>query len=434
MSSLPVRHPAPSFDVINIYFELIYDPTMHMVFVFDGEVDADALREATMRLIGSDPYLRSRFAEADELPVWEEIPEEEWGRAFVLIPAGEDEPLLTPPPPIDVRAGPQVRVALYRQPDGDLVAVTCHHGFCDAHGLTVLAGELFAAYRGITTDPDFSPVARGPYDRSAERILALYSAEERERSRAGEEPHVDRWQFPAERAGRGTPRIASRTLAPERLGRIKAFGREHGATVNDTVVAAYFLALTKVRGDPSDRGEPRSVLTSADLRRRHPVSCEDAPLTNLSIAYEVTLPAGVGAELEDVIGKVAAATRRRKAGNLGLATVLFYEEVVAGGIQALRAHFDEMLERYEQSGLKNPVFSNIAILDPGDYLPVPGKDGATLDLRDVRYLPCLSWPYTFLVIAATFRDRLTITTAYEEGPYSTATVERFLDYMDEYLP
>ena len=36
--------------------------------------------------------------------------------------------------------------------------------------------------------------------------------------------------------------------------------------------------------------------------------------------------------------------------------------------------------------------------------------------------------------ASTFRGRLTVATAYEEGPYSTATVERFLKYVDEYLP
>jgi hypothetical protein len=39
-----------------------------------------------------------------------------------------------------------------------------------------------------------------------------------------------------------------------------------------------------------------------------------------------------------------------------------------------------------------------------------------------------------VTIASTFRDRLTITAAYEEGPYSTAVVERFLEYVDGYLP
>ncbi|MDD4251509.1 MAG: condensation domain-containing protein [Methanoculleus horonobensis] len=434
MPFVPSRRPAPAFDVFNVYFERIYDPTMHVVFSLDGEVDAGAMREATMRLVASDPYLRSRFVEVDGRPVWEEIPEEEWGRAFTQVGAGEDEPLHTPPPPLDVRSGPQVRVGLYRRAGGDLLAVTCHHGFCDATGALTLARDLFAAYRGIVDDPGFRPAPRAPYERSTDRVLALYSEEERQQALAEEEPFVDRWRFPIERTGRGTPRIARRTLSPERLGRMKAFGRGHGATVNDVLIAAFFLAFQKIRGEFSDRGEPRSLLTSADLRRRYPGLYEDAVLTNLSIAYEVTLSAGEGARLEDVIGRVTAITTRRKASSLGVAAILFYEEIMAGGMPAVRMFFDEMIERYETSGQKNPVFSNLGVFDPGDYLPIPGKGGAALDIREIQYLPCACWPYGFLMIASTFRDRLTLATAYEEGPYSTAVVERFLEYVDEHLP
>ncbi|MCM2466867.1 condensation domain-containing protein [Methanoculleus oceani] len=432
MRPSPIRHPAPAFDVFNVYFERIYDPTMHVVFTLDGEVDVGAMREATKRLIESDPYLRSKYAEVDGRPVWEEIPEELWEGAFVLAPAGEAENLL--PPPLDVRSGPQVRVSLYRRREGDIVTVNCHHGFCDATGALTLARDLFAAYRGIVDDPDFRPVPRAPYDRSTDRVLALHSEEERQQALAEEEPFVDRWRFPIKRTGRGTPRAASRTLSPGRLGRIKAFGREHGATVNDVLIGAFFLAFQKIRNDPSDREEPRSFLTSADLRRRYPGLYEDCPLTNLSIAYEVTLFAGEGAQLEDIIARVTAITARKKAGSLGLAAILFYEEIMTGGMPAVRAFFDDMIERYRTSGMKNPVFSNLGVFDPGDYLPVPGKDGTELGLLDVRYLPCVCWPYGFLVIVSTFRDCLTIATAYEEGPYSTAVVERFLEYVDGYLP
>lgn len=434
MSPPPARYPAPAFDVFNVYFERVYDPSMHVVFTFSGEIDAGVLREATMRVVASDPYIRSRYAEVDDRPVWEEVPEDEWERAFILTRGGADEPLTTPPPPLDVRSGPQVRVNLYRRAAGDVVAVTCHHGFCDAAGALTLAREVFAVYRGIMDDPGFRTPSRAPYERSTKRVLALYPEEEQRQALAEEEPFVDRWRFPVEQTGRGTPRVARRTLAPERLGRIKAFGREHGATVNDVLIAAYFLALAKIRHDPSDRGAPRSLLTSADLRRKYPGLYDDALLANLSIAYEATLSAGEGARLPDIVGQVTSITARRKAGSLGLATILFYEEIMAGGMPAVRTFFDGMIDRYEASGHKNPVFSNLGIFDPGDYLPVPGNDGTMLDLLDLQYLPCVCWPYGFLMTASTFRGSLTIATAYEEGPYSTPVVERFLGYVDGYLP
>lgn len=436
MSPEPVRYPASTFDIVNVYFERIYDPTMHVVLAFDGTIDAGVMREATMRLIAANPYLRSRFAdEGEDLPVWEEIPEEAWQGAFVLVTAEEGRRL--PPPPLDVRSGPQVRVTIYRRDagEGDLLAVTCHHGFCDAAGVMTLARQVVATYRRIREDPGFRPAPTGAYDRSTDWILARTTEEERRRELALEEPFIDRWRFPAERPGRGTPRVVCRTLHPERLGRIKAFGRRYGATVNDILIGAFFLALLRIRNDPSDRGAPRSILTSVDLRRRHLSDPRACPPMNLSVAYVITLAVEEAeAELEDIIGQVVAITSRRKAGNLGLASILFYEEIMAGGMPAVRAFFDEMVERYLTAGQKNPVFSNLGIVDPDDYLPVPGQDGTILALQDIQYLPCVCWPYGFLMTASTFRNCLTITTAYEEGPYATATMERFLKYVDDALP
>ncbi|MDG6250742.1 MAG: condensation protein, partial [Methanocalculus sp.] len=67
------------------------------------------------------------------------------------------------------------------------------------------------------------------------------------------------------------------------------------------------------------------------------------------------------------------------------------------------------------------------------YLPMPGKEGRALSLERFHFIPCICWPNGFLVTAYTFRGELTLITAYEEGPYSTETVERFLEYMDGYM-
>jgi NRPS condensation-like uncharacterized protein len=205
----------------------------------------------------------------------------------------------------------------------------------------------------------------------------------------------------------------------------------HGATVNDIVLAAFFLAILRIRDDPDDLNEPRSVLTSADLRRYldHPV-----PPANLSVAYEVTVSAGEGARLEDVVAQVTAATKRRKENGLGLGCIRFYEGISAGGIPAVEAFFDGVSERYGKTAMKNPVFSNIGVLDAGSALPLEGKDGRPLDLRSAVLLPCVCWPYGFLMSLSTFRDCMTIVSAYEEGPYAPETVERFLDLVDGCLP
>ena len=156
--TLPLpRHIAPAFDLFNVLFERIYDPTMTVVLSFDGWVDEQLMKTATLRLIGSNPYTRSGFAIVEGQPVWEEIPEAEWGRAFVLVHSGEDDalPPAALPLPVDVRAGPQVRVTLFRGSGGDTVCVTCHHGFCDAKGILTMAEDLCSVYRGVMQDPGY---------------------------------------------------------------------------------------------------------------------------------------------------------------------------------------------------------------------------------------------------------------------------------------
>ncbi len=453
MTIPPGSHPAPAFDIFNVYFERIYDPTMHLVFAFDGHLDETILQTAAMRLLESNPYLRSRFVEGNNMPHWEEIPEAEWEGAFVRLPLysedgnGGDTPMPPefPPAPLDVRNGPQLRVSLLREESGDRITVTCHHGFCDAGGLRDLAQKLFATYQEITRNPDFRPAPTGWYGRSTGPVLAQFTEEEMQAARESDEPFVDRWRFPTERMGRGTPRIASRTLSPDRLRRAKAFGKRHGATINDLMIGAFFLAFQKIRDDPADIGAPRSLLTSADLRRLLDIPCgleKNASRTdtslpmNLSVAYEVTITAGKEAVLEDIIGQVTVVTKQRKAEGLGmgLGCILFYEEICAGGMSAVKAFFDAMMQRYETAGQKNPVFSNIGIFRAEDFLPLRGTDGCPLGLRDVCLLPCVCWPYGFLMALSTFRDAMTIVTAYEEGPYSRETVEQFLAYVDEYLP
>jgi NRPS condensation-like uncharacterized protein len=436
--STPARHPAPAFDVMNVRFESVYDPTMHVLFGFDGRLDAPRLAAAARRVIAADPYLHSRYVEDEEGAFWEELPEGAAERAFVCVERGAGEetglPPDVPPASLDVRQGPQLRVTLYRREGaGDLVAVTCHHGFCDARGLKDLARLVITTYRRLEDDPAFRPPERGWYDRGAGRILARFSEGEIRTALALGEPFVDRWRFPFEHTGLGRPRISHRTLPAGRLAAIKAFGRAHGATVNDVLIGAFFLALLAVRNDPSDLGAVRSVLTSADARR-HLDDPGDYSVANLSIAYEITLVAGPEAVLGDVIGQVAAVTARSKANGLGLGCILFYEDIFAGGMPAVTAFFDKMVAQYGETGQKNPVFSNTGIIEEEGLVPLRGEEGRTLDLTHACYLPTVCRPYGFLMTASTFRDRITIMSGYEEGPYAAETVEKFLDLVEGFLP
>ncbi|MBN2733902.1 MAG: condensation protein [Methanomicrobiaceae archaeon] len=430
-----LRTPAPVFDVFNVYFDCIYEPTMHILFEFDGRIDGKCLENALTKAINADPYLSSRYIEKDKIPFWEKIPSVFFKEAFYLqeISKPEENIFANPPPALDVYKGPQVRAGLYRSKKGDSIVISCHHGFCDAKGLKDLSSEIFSIYQKLQRNPDYMPESKGWYYRGTKDILEKNSKNKIKDALAAEEPFIDRWAFPFEYKGRGNPCYTVRELNPERFGKIKEFGKKYGATVNDIIIAAYILALLKIAPSNSENDLKKTLLTSADIRKYYGRDKDNLP-QNLSVAYEISVIADENSELTDVIGQITDITRKKKSGDLGLGCIAFYEEIFKEGMDNLRLFFNNMVSGYDSSNLKNPVFSNIGIIDTDCFLPVLGTDNKILELKNAVFLPVICWPAGFLMTISTFRDTITLISGYEEGPYSKKTVETFLEYVDSYIP
>ena len=434
----PERVPAPPFDIFNIYFDKIYEPTMHLCFSLDGRIDEERFRSAFMLALGSDPYLSSRYVEEDGVAYWERIPREKYEKAFVFhtVKEGEQVPPDVPPGFVDVYSGPPAAAAIFRanrEGKGDVVTVSIHHGCSDVRGLIDLASFIFTVYRKLGEDPGFVPESRGWYDRDAKKILEKFSEEDIKTEAGKEKRIVDRWAFPFEYRGHGTPRYAFRIFPEERLSAVKEFGKRYGATVNDVLIAAYILALIEIRDDPSDRNNLRGVLSSADMRR-HLGETGEYSVENLSIAEMVEIVTGDSFELGNAVRKVAGITGERKAGAFGAFDIQFYEDLYTRGFGAIREFFNEILSGYDTSSLKNPVFSNIGIIDDARFDPGRGPGGSALNIEYALFLPVICRPLGFLLCASTWRGSLSIQCGYEEGPYSAEKIGTFLDSIDKLLP
>ncbi|ADN35828.1 condensation domain protein [Methanolacinia petrolearia DSM 11571] len=427
----PERAPAPPFDIFNIYFDKIYDPTMHLCFSLDGRIDEERFRSAFILVLESDPYLSSRYTEENGVAYWERIPREKYEKAFAIhtVDGGDLAPPDVPPGFVDVYSGPPAAAAIFRaEGKGDVVTVSIHHGCSDVHGLIDLASLLFTVYRKLGEDPAYVPEFRGWYDRDANKILDKFSEDEIKKEAGRDKRIVDRWVFPFDYTGRGTPRYAFRIFPEERLPAVKEFGKRYGATVNDVLIAAYILALIELRDDPSDLDNLRGVLSSADMRR-HLRRTWEYSVENLSIAEMIEIVAVEGEELGDAVRKVAEITKGRKAGAFGAFDIMFYEDLYDSGLGAVRNFFNEILSGYDTTTLKNPVFSNIGVIDDGRFDP-----GSVMNIEYALFLPVICWPPGFLLCASTWKGSLSIQCGYEEGPYSAGTIDKFLDIIDRLLP
>ncbi|PWR75086.1 condensation domain-containing protein [Methanospirillum stamsii] len=433
MTQIPKRYPASAFDVFNVLYECIYEPSMHVVFEISGEISIERLKTATLRMVAANPYLHAKFTIINDTPFWEELSENLWEQAFVI----DSEPGLTPPDymplPLDVYAGPQIRVTLYQREETNKICVTCHHGFCDARAILFLSRELFDIYRRLAGDPDYTPEPLEPYDRTSQALLATYSEEELKNAETDTEIFEDYWRFPHENTNQGIPKLAYLTFPEDRLKTIKAFGRSHGASVHDILIAAFFMAMIRIRDNPQDYNSTLGILTTADMRRLLPVSETSNPM-NYSIAFEIQLRILEEETLPDIISDVVKKLKARINGGLGPSCFTMFEDLHKKGMPEVRSFFEGMKTKYASTGQKNPVLSNIGVIDLEWVNPAGNSDNNTLNLKDAWLIPCVCWPYCFLTVVSTCNNRLTLMIAYEEGPYSKDTIEEFLKLMDSHLP
>jgi NRPS condensation-like uncharacterized protein len=430
------RFTAEPFDVFNVFFERIYDPTMHFMVRYSGRVDEEILRRSVFLTLGSVPFLSAKFVESDEECFWKKLNPERCQEAFVLHRGctSEEMPPVKPPKTLDVRSDPQIRVDLFRPENsgGDLITVTCHHGAMDARGLVDISEYIFVVYRELCRDCRFIPEIQSP-DRSLSRIYNMYPDSVLKEALAEEEKITDTWNFPFLYHGRGGRRMARRDFGPERLSEAKEVCRRYGGTVNDLLIAVFFLAFCKVRDDPVDDNRKNAILTSVDLRRYIP-DIENCSPANLSAAYEISAVTNRYFGIGDILPGIIAATKERKNNYLGLGSVLFYRNLYNEGIPRIKEFFDGMISSYRDSDLKNPVLSNIGVISGEKFSNIPGKNGTLLSPEDLCFLPVVCYPPGFLLTASTFNGVLSVFTGYESGPYDESDINRFLETFDDLFP
>ncbi|AZQ72655.1 amino acid adenylation domain-containing protein [Streptomyces luteoverticillatus] len=237
-----------------------------LVLRMRGTLDADALGLAWQRLTDRHEILRTRYGLRDNEPVQlvdagqraelartdlTGLPAaEREGKAFELA----EQDAVTP---FDLLRENPVRARLVRLADDDhLLVVVLHHIACDAWSQDVIARDLGALYRRA-----LDPAAAAPEPLPVQ--YADYAAWERGRlSGPAPDAHIEYWRdrldgiapldLPTDR-----PRPAVRTGEGAAVGfalpagvarRLRAIGREHGATPFMVLLAGYQALLSRHTG------------------------------------------------------------------------------------------------------------------------------------------------------------------------------------------
>ena len=401
--------PASAFDVANIHFSAVYDPTLHLVMQADGAFDACALETAVAAAGTMAPILTSHYCEEEDRGYWKCSRGEKPGFSVHEI-TGSMDPNHLPLPKIDPFTGPQMDVRLCRSTgeEGDILIISAHHGAMDANGLFQAVSLCADAYRRVCEGRP--PVFQGPSwePRGTDAIRAEFPAEVLDAVCERESAFADEWSFPYRDGPCGQLVWDSFTVGADQVTALRAAGKAAGVTLNDRIMAAYFCALIQVCGD-AYTGAPRlGILGAMDLRRYLPVA-PSRSICNLSVAYELLLSPACCGGMSTALPAVSEAMREMKEGNFGLGSMVLYERLYAGGAGAVKAFLDGIGEEYRLTGKKNPFVSNVGAIPSTAAAFQHGEEGTPLQITAAYLTTREAYPPGIGAYVSTYRGRMTVT-------------------------
>lgn len=399
---------ASALDLFTDSVRLMGDATLCAVMEFDRRLDPRVLEEAAKACLLAHPVLHSRLVRGNGPAFWVTV-----------------EPVRIPPVQVEECAGNyhhhvigpvdpygplQFRVRLLRQPSGDVIVINLAHAAADAFGLHTLSSQLLQEYH----EPgSISPAEGGIPERDTLWTRGLDPE-------GTPVPSAMRMIDPLWPDPFGTSRQPSsyhrECVSPTVLEAVRAHVGTLGGTMNDAVMAAYYLSMSDLTGH---RG-PMAVFFPVNLRQH--LDDGSRVMSNQATNVCFTLERTAGEGMEEVLPRVIEETAILKAGRIGIAEQV--EMDANCDPEGRRIH--QMVE--QMAALQNAGLADIFISNPG---PIALPDLEGLSDAYVCY-PGGSMPATCFV-TSTFRGRLTITMGYQDSERAREGTRTAMDLFRRHL-
>lgn len=399
---------ASSLDLFTDSVRLMGDATLCSVMEFEGRIDPAALEEAAQACLLAHPILHSRLVRGQGPAEWEmaddihvpPIQPEECADEYhplVICPVIPSRPL-------------QFRVRLLRRPRGDIVVINLAHAAADGFALHVLSSQLLREY---DNPGSIAPAEGGLPERDTLWTEGLGVDD----LPACPDMKVINplWPDPF-----GTSRDPSSfhrdALQPAELDGIRRSVRQIGGTVNDAVMAAYYLTLREITG----HREVIDIFFPVNLRQHLRDGSRVMTNQSANVSFPMTCRPGEG--LEEILPRVVEETRKLKAQRIGVREQVEMDRNSDPGGKNVHRMVEEMAA-LQESGLADIFISNpgeIALPDNGEltdaYLCYPGG-----------YMP------TTCFLTSTFRGKMTFTMGYQDSERPREGTRRAMQLFRQHL-
>ncbi|MDD4127486.1 MAG: hypothetical protein PHV39_07355 [Methanomicrobium sp.] len=400
--------PASSLDLFTDSIRLMGDATLCGVMEFDRNLDPINLQKAAQACLMAHPVLHSRLIRKNSPAIWEmdndvsvsPVHIEECGGNYHSLVAG----------PVDPYGPMQFRVRLLRRPSGDVIVINLAHAAADAFGLHTLMSQLLQEYQ----NPGSIPPAKGGIPKRD----TLWTRElDPEVLSDNSDMKVINPLWPDVFGTSNHPSDFHREfISSTVLETVRNHARVLGGSINDVVIAAYFLSMSDLTGHMG----PIDIFFPVNLRRY--LNDGSRVMSNQAANVCLTLNRNPGEGMKDVLPRVIRETKLLKEKSIGIREQIIMD--TACDPEGRQIH--KMAE--EMAALQKSGFADIFISNPG---PINLPDIEGLTDAYVCYPGCCM-PATCFV-TSTFRRHMTITIGYQDSKRAREGTRKAMDFFIMHL-
>ena len=414
------RLTAELWDKMHYLFRDFNDRMVHVELNYDFIPDMEALKTVIICAFEKAPVLHSKFVDTKLSTHWEVKPYDIDDVFSVSYPENvEDavEEFLTQyiAPTADI----QMKIALFIKDGKSTLCMVENHMCMDGGDLKYFLQAFCENYSKYVTD-GISPVEFRTGSRSYDDVYSGFSKTE-----AGVAQRLfkninakDNHKFPLTPNNiRDKSFIARKKFSEETFAKLKAKGKELGATINELLLASYFYSVYELAGYPKT---DKVMISNAIDLRRHMDNVEDKGFTNHTSWMQCAIPER-GRDIFETIQYVVRSSNKFKKdkfmGLYGLPLLNFGYNILP------HAASEEIIK----IGYSNPLMamSNIGLLKGSDFALAGHEPTDAFMSGAVKYKPFV------LLTATTYRNVITLSMCVRGNEEDKKIVNDFFSLMEK---
>ena len=414
------RLTAELWDKMHYLFRDFNDRMVHVELTYDFVPDIDILKTVIICAFEKIPVLHSKFVDTKLSTYWQVMPYDIDEVFTVSYPddlqAAADAFLTGYIPP---ESHIQMKVALFIKDGKSKLCFIENHMCMDGGDLKYFLESFCNNYNRYLNE-GISPINYRTGSRSYDDVYSGFSKTE-----AGVAQRLfkninarDDHKFPLTADNiRDTSFIARKKFSEETLMKLKAKGKELGATINELLLSCYFYSIYELANYPvSDK----MMISNAIDLRRHMDSVADKGFTNHTSWMQCAVPER-GRDIFETVKYVVLSSNKFKndkfMGLYGLPLLNFGYNILP------HAASEEIIK----IGYSNPLMamSNIGILK-GEHFALDGKEPVDAFMSGaVKYKPFV------LLTVTTYKNIITLSMCVRGNDEDKKTVDKFFGLMEK---